>query len=109
MQRRILRTMAVFWLAAMGISLAAPNLPGAEPGGDAGVELVQGFRQPPDQTKPWVYWYWITDNISQEGITRDLEAMARVGIGEAFIGSRRSPNRGGAWSSMRFAKAAAWA
>ncbi len=29
----------------------------------------------------------IDDNISKEGITRDLEAMAKVGIGEAFIGN----------------------
>ena len=46
-----------------------------------------GFKNPPTQTKPAVYWYWISDNISKEGITRDLEAMARVGIGEAFIGN----------------------
>jgi hypothetical protein len=50
-------------------------------------EMARGFAQPPDSTKPWVYWYWISDNISREGITRDLEAMARVGIGEAFIGN----------------------
>jgi hypothetical protein len=49
--------------------------------------LVQGFAQPPDSVKPWVYWYWISDNISKQGITQDLEAMARVGIGEAFIGN----------------------
>jgi hypothetical protein len=49
--------------------------------------LAKGFVDPPDQTKPWCYWYWISDNISKEGITRDLEAMARVGIGEAFIGN----------------------
>ena len=49
--------------------------------------LAAGFAQPPDQTKPWCYWYWISDNISKEGITKDLEAMARVGIGEALIGN----------------------
>lgn len=49
--------------------------------------LIQGFHHPPESTKPWVYWYWITDNISREGITRDLEAMASIGIGEAFIGN----------------------
>jgi hypothetical protein len=46
-----------------------------------------GFSVPPDSIKPYVYWYWISDNISKEGITRDLEAMAKVGIGEAFIGN----------------------
>ncbi len=45
------------------------------------------FRNPPDTTKPWVYWYWISDNISKEGITRDLESMQRIGIGEALIGN----------------------
>ena len=49
--------------------------------------LEAGFAQPPDSTKPWCYWYWITDNISREGITKDLEAMKRVGISEAFIGN----------------------
>ena len=49
--------------------------------------LAAGFADPPPDTRPWCYWYWISDNISKEGITRDLEAMARVGIGEAFIGN----------------------
>ncbi|HTI98072.1 MAG TPA: glycosyl hydrolase [Dongiaceae bacterium] len=49
--------------------------------------LADGFQNPPDTTKPWCYWYWISDNISREGITHDLEAMKRVGIGEAFIGN----------------------
>ncbi|MCK5101307.1 MAG: hypothetical protein KAR17_00775, partial [Cyclobacteriaceae bacterium] len=48
--------------------------------------LVDQFRNPPNETKPWVYWYWINEQISKEGITLDLEAMARVGIGEALIG-----------------------
>lgn len=50
-------------------------------------ELVRGFASPPPETKPAVYWYWISDNISKDGITKDLEAMARVGIGEAYIGN----------------------
>ncbi len=54
----------------------------AVPGG-----LEEGFHNPPKSAKPGCYWYWISDNISKEGITRDLEAMARVGIGEAFIGN----------------------
>ena len=49
--------------------------------------LESGFAHPPDQTKPWCYYYWISDNISKQGITRDLEAMARVGIGEVLIGN----------------------
>ena len=49
--------------------------------------LSFNFKNPPASTKPWVYWYWISDHISKEGITKDLEAMAKVGIGEALIGN----------------------
>ena len=49
--------------------------------------LESGFAHPPDQTKPWCYYYWISDNLSKTGITKDLEAMSRVGIGEALIGN----------------------
>ncbi len=50
-------------------------------------ELAAGFMTPPAETKPWMYWYWINNHISAEGITRDLEAMAEVGIGAALIGN----------------------
>lgn len=49
-------------------------------------DLAREFRDPPSYTRPWVYWYWIDENITRDGITKDLEAMARVGIGEALIG-----------------------
>ena len=54
---------------------------------DAFTEMRNGFIVPPDSVKPYVYWYWVSDNISREGISKDLEAMAKVGIGEAFIGN----------------------
>ena len=44
------------------------------------------FINPPAHTRPGCYWYWINNNISKSGITKDLEAMARVGIGRAYIG-----------------------
>ena len=49
-------------------------------------ELTAAFSQPPVATKPRCYWYWMDGHISKEGITKDLEAMKRVGIGGAFIG-----------------------
>ena len=49
--------------------------------------LVAGFENPPDSIKPWIYWFWVSDNISKNGITRDLETMASLGIGEALIGN----------------------
>jgi hypothetical protein len=49
-------------------------------------ELADRFSNPPEYTKPRCYWYWIDGHISREGITHDLEAMRRVGIGEGYIG-----------------------
>jgi hypothetical protein len=48
-------------------------------------ELSDGFVKPPDAARPWVYWFWINGNITKEGITADLEAMQRVGIGGVLI------------------------
>jgi hypothetical protein len=48
-------------------------------------ELVRGFRNPPPSAKPHTWWHWINGNITKEGITADLEAMKRVGIGGAQI------------------------
>ena len=49
--------------------------------------LEAGFHTPSDSVKLSVYWYWINGNISGEGVTRDLEAMSKAGIGRAFIGN----------------------
>lgn len=48
--------------------------------------LEEMFLNPPEATKPRCYWYWMDGHISEEGITKDLEAMKRVGIGEGYIG-----------------------
>ena len=47
--------------------------------------LVKGFRAPPLVAKPQVWWHWMNGNVTKEGITADLESMARVGIGGVFI------------------------
>lgn len=47
--------------------------------------LAQFFANPPASARPWVYWTWIDGNINKEGISADLEAMKRVGIGGAII------------------------
>lgn len=53
-----------------------------------GESLDQQFSDPPPQSRPWCYWYWINNHISKEGVTKDLEAMAEVGIGTALIGNQ---------------------
>ena len=50
----------------------------------AGLEERE-FMTPPPSARPHVYWYWMNGNISREGLTADLEAMKRAGIGGAGI------------------------
>ena len=50
--------------------------------------LEQQFSNLPQDSRPWCYWYWINNHISKEGVTKDLEAMADVGIGTALIGNQ---------------------
>ena len=51
----------------------------------ADANLERDFRQPPAAARPWVYWFWLNGNITSNGITADLEAMKRVGIGGVLI------------------------
>ena len=62
-------------IALLSVSHAAEN------SGD----LERSFAHPPDSARPWVYWFWLNSNITSNGITADLEAMKRVGIGGVLI------------------------
>ncbi len=43
--------------------------------------LEKYFINPPLSARPWVFWMWMNGNITKAGITADLEAMKRMGIG----------------------------
>ncbi|MCU0748621.1 MAG: hypothetical protein MUF13_03645 [Akkermansiaceae bacterium] len=43
--------------------------------------LEQGFINPPDSARPWVWGHWLHGNVDKECITRELEALKRAGIG----------------------------
>lgn len=49
--------------------------------------LEKQFQHPAENTRPWCYWYWLWGDITAEGITKDLENMAEVGIARAMIGN----------------------
>jgi hypothetical protein len=63
----------LIWLSLFSIS-SADSLSGA-------------FKDPSEATKPWCYWYWTDGDITADGITKDLEIMAVVGIKRAMIGN----------------------
>lgn len=38
-----------------------------------------------EDSRPWVYYWWLKGNVSQEMITKDLEAMQKQGIGGVLL------------------------
>ena len=69
--------------AAMCVSLAACSSMFES----SGEKLQENFQRVPESHRVAVYWYWMSDNISVEGVEHDLEAMKKAGIGRAFIGN----------------------
>jgi hypothetical protein len=49
------------------------------------ISLAEAFRLPPASARPHCFWYWMGGYISREGLTADLEAMKRGGLGGAMI------------------------
>jgi len=68
--------------ALAGIALVQCSLDEKTKGGD---DIAKNFVTPTDDARIWVYWFWLNSNITREGITADLEAMKRVGIGGVLI------------------------
>lgn len=70
-------------------------------------DLKKEFTNPPASARPWVFWFAVNGNLTKEGITADLESMARVGIGGLLcmeVGQGepmgKVPYAGAAWREM---------
>ena len=78
---RPIGSMSIFCRLVLGLAAtvqAAPKAFGA-------ADLEQNFLHPPASARPWVFWFWLNGNVTSNGITADLEAMNRVGIGGVII------------------------
>lgn len=47
--------------------------------------LEAAFRTPPADAYPRTFWFWMNGHVTRDGITRDLEAMHRVGVSGVLI------------------------
>jgi len=74
---RLPRFYACF-LSSFAVLLFALTAQSADP-------IDEGFANPPADARPQTWWHWMNGNVTKEGITADLEAMARIGIGGAQI------------------------
>lgn len=79
-----------FWLLLLFI-LQFPQLMTAQTGD---YTLRERFLSPPEDAKPWCFWYWMYGAVSREGITADLEAMKQAGLGGTYLMPIRGIERG---------------
>ena len=74
---------AIALTMAAAVALAAATFAFAQnaPSQPAQDSLAKGFVNPPESAKPRTWWHWTNGNVTETGITKDLEWMKRVGIG----------------------------
>jgi len=82
-----MKNLYLFFATAAIIAVNACSNDGSGAAGESSFKSIEAGFLKPDSMPLGVYWYWISDNISKEGVERDLEAMKRVGINRAFIGN----------------------
>lgn len=83
MKESALQTAALAGIAAMALLSAHAETPNTDR--LQGDTLAASFVSPPAEARPHTWWHWMHGNITKEGITADLEAMKRVGVGGAQI------------------------
>ena len=42
-------------------------------------QLENVWQTLPEESRPWVFWYWMQGAVTKEGITADIEAMKGFG------------------------------
>ena len=72
-----------FCLACLFLAVSSSSARNNEPD----EQLRRTFASPSGVTTS-CYWYWISGNISREGVVNDLKAMKKAGINRAFIGNQ---------------------
>ena len=72
-------------LATATVAGERPTSVGLRAPGSVNDSLARDFRRPAPSARPWVYWFWLNGNITSNGITADLEAMQRAGVGGVLI------------------------
>ncbi len=73
-------------LCLLGICLlSAPSIAAQVDAGANAAVLRAGFERPPDSAELRCYWWWLNGNVTEESITRDLQAMKSHGYAGAIL------------------------
>ena len=72
------RTRIVFALALLIQAVVVTSAIGAD-------ELLEGFRQPPQQARPSIYWLWLNGYVNRDHFEKELTAYKEKGVGGLLI------------------------
>ncbi|MFS4417380.1 glycosyl hydrolase [Maribacter sp. 2307ULW6-5] len=70
--------LGIFWVLTVGFVSCGEE---SKPTND----LAQEFMEPPHSSKPRTWFHAMSGNMSKEGLTKDLESMAEVGLGGLLL------------------------
>ena len=62
----------------------------------AGTSMEEGFVDPAPEYGPRTWWHWLNENVTTYGITKDLEAMKKMGYKGAHVVNL--PQGGAEWT-----------
>ena len=65
---------------ALGLLISTPAR-----SNDAPISLEEGFADPAPEFGPRTWWHWLNERVTKDGITKDLEAMKRLGYRGAHV------------------------
>ncbi|MCB0603080.1 MAG: hypothetical protein KDC28_17705 [Saprospiraceae bacterium] len=65
-------------------TLLYPGWPALSGDNKSLLALEELFQNPPPSARPGNMWFWMNGHVTREGITLDLEAMHRIGVGAVF-------------------------
>jgi hypothetical protein len=76
------RRTAAAWCAAVGATLAcvAPFVSAAAVPRPVAPAAVDWPTTTPD-SRPWARWWWLGSAVDEDGLTRQLDELARAGFG----------------------------
>ena len=72
--------------ALLSAGCCLPSACSHQPASVSIATVEENFMSPPDSIRVAVYWYWLNNNLSPEGVVKDLQAMKKAGITRAQIG-----------------------
>lgn len=82
-----MKTLKLIFTAIETVLCTISNVAAQSPFVQAPIATLETtFKHIPDSQKLAVYWYWMSDNISKDGVIKDLQAMKKVGINRVQIG-----------------------